>query len=205
MVPSCGSEETPKSGERKFDQERIDALNEVSVYDYDRELEEYSNPVLQFFLNIFEWLFKLFNNKIAFGILILGLIVLIIVIIKRGRSGMLIPQKENKNLEVISVEDLEKTDYQELLDLALAAGDMRLSTRYTFLLALQHLQLKKKIDWHKEKTNHEYLQELKPELQQPFASLIRAYEYVWYGEMDINMDIYHKIKGYFNHLKKIDS
>lgn len=205
MAPSCGSEEKNESSDRKFDQERIDALNELSIYDYDRQLEEYSNPILDFFLRLFQSIFNFFNSPIAFTLLILGIAALVVLIIKRGKSGLLMPEKQNDSLELITVDDLEKTDYQALLDLALAAEDMRLSTRYTFLLALQYLQLKKKIDWHKEKTNHEYLLELKPDLQQPFSALIRAYEYIWYGEMDISIQVYPKIKGYFNHLKKIES
>lgn len=204
MLPSCG----PSGGEpegRQFDQKKIDSLNNQDHYDYYKEMEEYSNPILDFFLEIFKFIFYLFSNKIAFVILILVLIAVVIIIVRRGRSGLLEPIKENKTLTVVTAEDLEKTDYQRLLDLALAEGDLRLATRFTFLITLQYLQVRKKIDWHREKTNQEYLNELNPELKQSFSALVRAYEYVWYGEMEINIHGYHRVKGYFNHLKKIGS
>lgn len=203
LAISCGTEESGKTPGRQFDQEKIDSYNGLNQYDYYREMDEYSNPILKFFFELFSFIFKIFNNKIAFVILLIGLGILIYVVIKRGRSGLLKTVVKNDSLDIVTVEDLENTDYQKLLDLALAAGDMRLATRYTFLIALQYLQKNKKIHWHKEKTNHEYLNELNPELKKPFAALVRAYEYVWYGETEINIHIYHRVKEYFNHLKKI--
>lgn len=204
MLPSCGSGGDESEG-RQFSQKKIDSLNNLDHYDYYKEIEEYNNPILEFFFEIFKFLFNLFSNKVAFVILVLVLIAIIVIIIKRGRSGLLEPVKENQSLTVITAEDLEKTDYQKLLDLALAEGDLRLATRFTFLISLQYLQVRKKIDWHREKTNQEYLNELNPELRKPFAALVRAYEYVWYGEMEINIHGYHRVKEYFNHLQKIKS
>lgn len=202
---SCSSDKAVESEKRGFSAKKFESLNKQGQYDYDRVISDHSNPVLDFFFSIFEFLFKFFSNGFAFTILIVGLLVILVVFIRKGKSGLLKPIPENESITELTVDDLENTDYQKLLDIALANSDLRLATRYTFLIALQFLQINKKINWQKEKTNQEYLQELNAELQAPFSALIRAYEYVWYGEMKINIHVYHRVKEYFLHLKKLGS
>jgi hypothetical protein len=207
QISSCSSPDEPEvqSETRGFNQEKIDSYNQQEKYDYYKEVERSSNPVLEIFLNIFSFIFKILASPFGLAILIVLIIIVIIAIVKRGKSGLLEPIKERDSVVLLSKEDLETTDYKKLLEMAIQANDMRLATRFTFLITLQYLQKNKKIKWHLEKTNHEYLNELSPELQKPFSNLVRAYEYVWYGEMDIKPIVFQRIQGYFTHLKKLNS
>ena len=63
---------------------------------------------------------------------------------------------------------------------------------------LKKLSDKKQIDWNTEKTNHDYLKELKSESSKTnFAELLYIFEYVWYGEFEINEEAYLQFKKKF--------
>ena len=205
LVLSCSSDEPGYSGgERGFDQEQIDGLNESDKYDYDKTIEPYSNPILNFFGKLFASIFQLFGYSLTYIIIGLVLAAVIFIIIRSNKAKLILPSKETgADVKIINAEDLEQTDYRKLLDLALSKSDFRLAIRFTFLIALQHLQLRKKINWHKEKTNYQYLYELSPELQLPFSNLTRIYEYVWYGEAEVSKELFQSINTYYQHLKKL--
>ena len=67
-----------------------------------------------------------------------------------------------------------------------------------FLNVLKNLSDKKLIDWNVEKTNHDYLKALKTEQSKTvFAELLYIFEYVWYGEFEVNEETYHQLKKKF--------
>ncbi|MEI7487385.1 MAG: hypothetical protein WCJ72_08235 [Chryseobacterium sp.] len=52
---------------------------------------------------------------------------------------------------------------------------------------LKKLSDKKSINWNPEKTNKDYVTELKvPNLKNEFSNLSYIFEYVWYGEFSID-------------------
>lgn len=200
---ACG--DSPVEGdERGFDQEQIDELKGSSKYDYDKTIEPYSSPILKFFGNLFIQIMKLLSYSITYVIIGLVVLAIIIIIIRNSNQRFSLPERrKTSEIKIVHAEDLEQTDYRKLLEQALAGNDLRSATRFTFLLALQHLQLRKHIKWHKEKTNYQYLYELKPELQEPYSHLTRVYEYVWYGEADIDKELFDKLNGYYKYLKQL--
>lgn len=97
------------------------------------------------------------------------------------------------------------TDFDALISQALRQNNLRLAVRYQYLRSLHKLAGKQWITLSPDKTNYEYVRELKnPSLQNEFAAVTLHYEYVWYGEFELDADTYARIEnGFRNFDKKI--
>jgi Domain of unknown function (DUF4129) len=81
---------------------------------------------------------------------------------------------------------MQKNNWDEMLQLAVAQGNYRLAVRYQFLRTLQLLDDRKIIVYHAEATNYEYLRMMRSHKNEnEFKFLTQVYEYVWYGEFNI--------------------
>lgn len=110
-------------------------------------------------------------------------------------------EKDNQILEV-SIEEAEKnihqTDFRKLLQFTENKGDTRQSIRLYYLWLLKVLSSKKIISWDKQKTNADYIYEIKDEkMKQDFKELSRLYNYIWYGEFSIEDTEYKEVKSSF--------
>lgn len=89
--------------------------------------------------------------------------------------------------EVITAE----SDFEILIKQAVQTGNYRLAVRYQYLQTLHKLADKKLIEMAADKTNYQYVREIANQnYQNVFAALTLNYEYVWYGEFDIEENIY---------------
>lgn len=147
-------------------------------------------------------------NKILYYILIgLGLTALIYVIFKLTVSGKKISFKEENETDRNSPEWAEKRlteiDLQIYLEKALSDKDFMLAIRYLHLINLKKLALSGQIDWDYQKTNHEFLRELKNEILRPdFEKTIRIYEYIWYGKFTIKESEFSSYEAVFSHFNR---
>lgn len=98
-----------------------------------------------------------------------------------------------------------ETDFDGLIKTALQHKNYRRAVRYQYLRTLHLLAGKNLIELAPDKTNYQYVSEIKKKAyQNDFATLTLNYEYVWYGEFNIENDIYRKIEtGFINFNKKI--
>ena len=84
-------------------------------------------------------------------------------------------------------EDIHETDIDGLLQNAINNKEYRLAIRYYYLSVLKTLSNKKLIDYHKDKTNSEYLFEIENSTTRTeFSYLSYVYSYVWYGDFPID-------------------
>ncbi len=95
--------------------------------------------------------------------------------------------------------DLSRTaDYAKLVALAVSKSDYRLAVRYHYLQSLQKLALKGLIQFAADKTNYEYVRELSGKsYKNDFAALTLNYEYVWYGEFEVDESNFNTIQNKF--------
>ena len=116
---------------------------------------------------------------------------------KIEKSPLVITQEEEENIE--------DTDYDRLLKLAIQNGDFRKATRYYYLLLLKKMNEKELIAYDKDKTNSEYVFELqKTELRKHFSYLLYIYDYVWYGEFQVDATNFSTIENeYQSFFKKL--
>ena len=105
---------------------------------------------------------------------------------------------------LLDTEDIEAVDLDALLERALAAQRYRDAARFLYLLALQALTARGLIDWQKNKTNREYLRELRraprTDLHRPFADVTRLFEWIWYGEAAVDAARFAAVRARFDRL-----
>ena len=150
------------------------------------------------------WLDRLLSSqgtKVFFWILA-GLFILFIVYRlfltetifrkKPAAQSPLSPDLDSKELN-------SETDFDHNISHALQNGNYRLAIRYHYLKALYHLADKHLIELAADKTNFQYVREMthRP-YQNDFAYITLSYEYVWYGEFNIDENVYAMIAPRFS-------
>src|SRR5690606_29549709 len=105
------------------------------------------------------------------------------------KEGFWIFGRARKNIEVqdITEEDINQMDFRELINTKKNEGDYRLAIRYYYLWLLKTLANREIIAWHSDKTNSDYLYEIKDNtLRKEFEYLSYVYDYSWYGEFTVD-------------------
>jgi hypothetical protein len=103
----------------------------------------------------------------------------------------------NADLEIYE-EDVLNTNYDILIQDALNSKNYRAAVRYLYLKLLKNLALSEIIRWEPDKTNRDYRNEMKShKFSAVFETLTHDYEYVWYGNFQINPDIFSRVNEEF--------
>ncbi len=147
------------------------------------------------------------GNIVAYTFYGLTLFLLVFVILKlAGLSpyNLIIRPKKIKRQDIfISEKDINTTDFDKIISEAVRKGDFREAVRFLYIKLLKLLADKEYVEWKKEKTNKDYKQEMqKNKYAKEFSELTKIYEYVWYGEFDINQDSFNIIYSDYNKLYK---
>ena len=112
--------------------------------------------------------------------------------------------KAGINLQIDEEDTSLVNDYERLLRKAYDDGNWRFAMRFLFLKTLQKLNEKEIIKYAVDKTNSVYVNELPVARKNDFASLALYYEYVWYGNVEIEKTVFDAIENKFNNfLNKI--
>ncbi|MFD2588268.1 hypothetical protein ACFSQJ_15110 [Croceitalea marina] len=91
----------------------------------------------------------------------------------------------------LAEQHIESLDLDTLLAAAINKKDYRLAVRYHFLKILKKLSQNDIIEWHFDKTNTDYQNEIKQQkLQSGFKEVAYLYDYIWYGEQPIDRPMY---------------
>lgn len=106
---------------------------------------------------------------------------------------------------VITAENVDayihETDLERFLREALAAGNYALCIRLYYLQTIKLLSEKGDIKWSREKTNRDYLREMREHrLSKEFREVTRAFERVWYGNEALNAGAYADMEPGFKRL-----
>lgn len=165
-----------------------------------------------------EWLANFFKNLFSFAdnktsarfvemllrvIAILIVIAVIYMIVKAimNKEGQWVFGK-NSDKKIINYDEIEKNlhlvDFEKLIQSSLQSGEKRLVVRYYYLWLLKKMSAKQIISWDVEKTNSDYLYEIKdPAQKDDFAYLSYLYNYIWYGEFELDDVTFAKAKNAF--------
>ena len=189
-------------------------ISEADLEDY-RSDEEFNyartkEPPKNILQKIFNWMFDLlegiFGNRVAgqtFSYIFFGIaLVLVVWMIMRGEGGGLFMRRGSKkggvDFEEVP-EDIHELDFEQLIASALSAGDFRKAVRLQYLKSLRTMSEHGLIEWRREKTNGEYLQEIREDrLRSGFARLTFLFDYVWYGGFQIDHQQYGGIENSFD-------
>lgn len=96
---------------------------------------------------------------------------------------------------------IQETDLERFLREALALGNYNQAVRIYYLQVIKDLSQKDAIVWSREKTNRDYLREMRSHpLSADFRSATLTYEEVWYGNLALDKSIYESIEGRMKYL-----
>lgn len=122
---------------------------------------------------------------ILISLLVIALTVILIKILGNPGARKIDKKKKAFTLEEAE-EDLEFAELGSILDRLIQEENYREALRVLYLKSLQLLHEKGKIVWRKEKTNFDYIRELKESgYQSDFHKLTTVYELKWYGEVQV--------------------
>ncbi|MEP7110202.1 MAG: hypothetical protein ABI760_19560 [Ferruginibacter sp.] len=158
--------------------------------------------------NEISWIDRLFLSPITkyFFWILAGIFVFLILYNLFFTEGFF--QRSSAKTKVIMLpdetENLSKdTDYAKLIARAVINSNYRLAVRYHYLQSLQKLSSKAAIQFAAHKTNNQYINELSGKTyKNAFASLTLNYEYVWYGEFEIDESIFNAIQNKFKQFNR---
>ncbi|SHE80389.1 DUF4129 domain-containing protein [Chryseobacterium vrystaatense] len=140
-----------------------------------------------------------------FAIILVGFLLYFIIKFLMGKDGNLFFGKKNKKVNINAEElheNIHEINFPESIAKFEREGDYRSAVRYQFLFILKKLSDKKQINWNPEKTNKDYAAELKNiDLKNEFAGLSYIFDYVWYGEFNIDEQNYLKFKSQYQAFK----
>lgn len=189
-----------------------------SDYIYEQAVKESNwwDRFKQWLADLFKRLFNLSSDSVSgkvVDILIKSLAVILIVFviylivksIMNGEGQWIFGKSSDK--KVIHYEDIEKNihlvDFEKLIKETLKSGEQRLSIRYYYLWLLKKMSDKNLIEWDIEKTNSDYLYEIKEQtLKSDFEYASYLYNYIWYGEFELDETTFEKAKAAFEKIIK---
>lgn len=112
--------------------------------------------------------------------------------------------KSDTMITVDNIEDyIHESDLDRFIRESVEEKNYALAIRLYYLAIIKELSLKRAIQWKKDKTNKDYLREMrKTDLFQSFREATRLFERVWYGEEYLSQSDYERIKPQFEALVK---
>ncbi len=118
-----------------------------------------------------------------------------------NKDGNFFWSRKNKKVNITSGvlhENIHEINFPTTILELEKRKDYRFAIRYQFLFALKKLSDQKLIQWNPDKTNTDYISEIKDDVQKiAYQELSYIFENVWYGEQRVDGDLYEKLKATF--------
>jgi hypothetical protein len=138
--------------------------------------------------------------KIFYVVIFLLVVYFIVKAIINKEGNWVFGKSSDKR--IIPITDIEnniyETDFKTLISNAESENNYRLAVRYYYLWLLKTLAKAEIIDYDVEKTNSDYYFEIQQEnTQKEFSYTSYLYNYIWYGEFDIDEAQFNKAKNAF--------
>jgi hypothetical protein len=200
-----------------LDTDKLEELRNSDDYNYN-EKEELSN----WWTDFKEWLWlqvkKIFGEDTDPDSFIFGLIgllpylvpaiaiIIIVWLILKTNPGSQVMRQHNTSKVILTEEEelLMQRNLNKLAEEAIKNKELRLAVRYLYLNCIKRLDMKRIIRYANEKTNYEYIKEIKfSEVSQQFKSLTLTYEQIWYGQMVFDEIYFQKYKGKYDHFQSL--
>lgn len=160
--------------------------NDPSYWIKEEEKEEAYRP------GFWDRFFEFFSRDAvrAFFYILIALLILFILYRVILVNNLYVFYSSRKNKKIATEEEhvgIESENLDEKINASIAAQEYRMAVRYLYLKSLRLLNDKGAIRYSSEATNYDYIRQTSGlAIGKDFAYLTRAYEYVWYGEFEIN-------------------
>ncbi|MEN8249289.1 MAG: DUF4129 domain-containing protein [Bacteroidota bacterium] len=192
LILGCATQDN--NGYRGFDKEEIAEYNSSNRFNYDRKIVVRQNVLLEFFIKVITAIGRLLHSVLGITLTIILVALLIWLIIANVKRDRPTPVDEDIGFRKIDESTVESIDFDALIKKALEKQDYRMAIRYRFLNLLKQLSKHKLISIKEGKTNFEYYHELPSMLKAPYQSVLRLFEYVWYGHFPSDKVAYEKME-----------
>jgi hypothetical protein len=171
-------------------------------YSFTSALDKFFDTLKRYFIWLLEKLFgplfaknvfeALPNRDIVLYTITFVLLGLIIFFFYKSKLRFLFYKKSKKTSGLSFIEEnIHEIDFVNEILNAEEQKKYRLAIRLQFLSLLKQLDSVDLIKWESQKTNREYVQELKnDEFRSEFEEIVLIFEYVWYGEFTPNEEQY---------------
>ncbi|KVV14135.1 DUF4129 domain-containing protein [Flavobacterium sp. TAB 87] len=144
-------------------------------------------------------LVKIVLKVIAAAVVIFVIYLIVKAIINKEGQWIFGKDSHKKNINYSDIEkNIHLADFEKLIQESLQSGHKRISIRYYYLWLLKTMAQHHHIKWDIEKTNTDYLYELKNQAhKEEFGYLSYVYNYIWYGEFEIDENTFVKAEQRF--------
>jgi hypothetical protein len=200
---------------RKHFSEKISERYTGKQYNYD-SLEGETENILSRAIN---WIFKKLNEifgidlppgwqqvveTFIYGILIAFAIYILIEFLMGNQAASFFGRKSQAVAPLnIQEEHIKNVDIDSYIANALKEENYRLAIRFMYLKSLKLLSLNNLIEWHFEKTNSDYFNEIEDgSLKQDFKKISYWYDHIWYGEFALDKLGFENAQKDFEQLNK---
>ncbi len=197
--------------QRGFDEDQLNELRKEHIYDREppkdlgflKALQHWFNKLLgRMFSTTSSVLSNFWNVLLILGI---GAAVLVIILnlLQVNITALFSDAKTKPNVVYKEIaEDIRAIDLFKLLEEAIENKDHRSAIRYYYLIILKQLDERKLIKWQQDKTNAQYLRELKDGLvKDKFSKATYIFDNVWYGDVSLMEEKYRLLEITMRSLK----
>jgi len=148
-----------------------------------------------------------FQREVLITIFVLLLVCLIIAIILRTQDVTFRNLFGRKKMDLeeshFYSEDVNKLDFENLISESIKVKNYRLAVRFLYLRSLKALSDASVINWNPNKTNYSYQYEIEdPSVRKTFIELTRIFDFVWYGEFELDEVNFREANDYFDEFNK---
>lgn len=208
---SVTADELPVYKDRKFDKKFKDKYTAAEFqYEPKAVTKTWWDRFLESLARFLDRIFS--SGGTGGGLTVMGLLVKLVVIVVIGfvvylivravlnKQSLWIFGRSRKKIDAseLNQEDLKQMDFPKLVSQSSSDGQYNLAIRYYFLWVLKKLADREIIDWHWDKTNSDYLYEIKNStLRKDFEYLAYVYDYSWYGNFPIDTTAFAKAEKAF--------
>ena len=141
-------------------------------------------------------------DYILYGLMVAALIIVIIGLFKSEIRGFFYGANKEQKIKFAEYEeDIHNINFDELIAKAVDSKEYKIAVRYLFLKSLKLLSDKNIITLQINKTNHDYLSEIKKsELAKQFSKAALGFEVAWYGNFHVGEEHYKYSENIFKEL-----
>lgn len=194
--------------ERTFNESTLNELKQNEDFNYRQPptvVESLWDRFLSWLFELFGWLFRgvtdtNWGRVLLYTLGLIGLVVIVMMLLKVDALRVFKSGSDQGSVAYGAItENIHEMDFEALIREALDKKEYRLGVRLTFLYALKLLSDKQHVDWKPGKTNHDYLSEMKDDdLKTGFNELSFYFDYTWYGDFNVNQNLFERVQVIFN-------
>jgi hypothetical protein len=178
--------------------------------------DESENFLSGFFNGIFDFIERVFGvtvspfwsafMKYAVYVLIAVFAIYFLLRLLGNETASAVIGKSSKNRSQVSIQDthIEEIDLDSMIREQMAGGNYRGAIRFMYLNSLKKLSAAGTIDWDYQKTNADYLREIKDsQIKEQFKDISYLYDHIWYGEFILDEKKFNEAAKVFQPLSPV--